>query len=357
MSIGWALTASLLLLVGNGFFVASEFALVASKPHRLEHLASQGSRSAKAALLGSRELSVMLAGAQLGITLCSLGLGALAEPALVDVLEPPLSAVGAPEELGHAIAFVLSLIIVVFSHMVIGEMAPKSWAITHPERSALLLALPFRGYTAAARHVLVALNGVSNFTLHRLGVVPSNTLKQSQSPEELRLLLHQSREHGLLSSGQHRLLTRLLRVEQVTVSQLVRRRADIVSVSIESDAAHIEELTRISGRSRLAVTDSAGSIVGMVHVRDAVIAIADAERAEPGQDSRLPRAADLMTEPLVLADSLTVEAAIRQMRARRTHIALVNDGDDQGLVSLEDLLETMLGAFYDETDPRMSRRG
>ncbi|MGH3427615.1 MAG: CBS domain-containing protein, partial [Terriglobales bacterium] len=115
--------------------------------------------------------------------------------------------------------------------------------------------------------------------------------------------------------------------------------------------------TRISGRSRLAVTDPAGSIVGMVHVRDAVIAIADAERAESEQNSRLPRAADLMTEPLVLAGSLTVEAAIRQMRARRTHIALVNDGDDQGLVSLEDLLETMLGAFYDETDPRMPRRG
>ncbi|MGI8648228.1 MAG: hypothetical protein DLM55_11980 [Acidimicrobiales bacterium] len=346
MSIGWSLAASLLLLAGNGFFVAAEFALIASKPHRLERLASQGSRAAQAALRGSRELSLMLAGAQLGITICSLGLGALAEPAIAHILEPLLQIIRLPEQLSYFLAFVPSLAIVVFAHMVVGEMAPKSWAIAHPERSALLLALPFRGYTAAVRHVLTGLSGISNAALRAMGVTPTNTLRQSQNPEELRLLLHQSREHGLLSTGQHRLLTRLLQVEQTTIEGLAQPRSAIVTVSAEADAAQIEELTRSTGRSRLVVVDGHGTIIGMVHVRDAVAAIADAELAQ---------AKDLATELLMLAPSLTVEAAIRRMRASNAHIALVGKGPLPGLVSLEDLLEQMLGAFYDETDARVRR--
>ncbi|MGH3546100.1 MAG: hemolysin family protein [Mycobacteriales bacterium] len=351
MSTGWALVASVLLLAGNGFFVAAEFALVASKPHRLERLANQGSRSANAALRGSRELSLMLAGAQLGITICSLGLGALAEPAIADLIDPLLHATGLPEQVSYAVAFVISLAIVVFAHMVVGEMAPKSWAITHPERSALLLALPFRAYTATVRHILVGLNGISNLALRTVGVAPTNSLQQSQSPEELRLLLHQSREHGLLSTGQHRLLNRLLRVEQTTIGPLCQPRDAIVTVPADGDAASIEELTRTSGRSRLAVVDDAGAIIGTVHVRDAIMAAADAQEA-----IALPCARDLMSEPLVLSPTLSVDAAIRRMRAHKAHIALVGDGPTQGLVSLEDLLEQMLGAFYDETDARGQRK-
>ncbi len=362
MSTGWALVASVLLLAGNGFFVAAEFALVASKPHRLERLAEQGSRAAAAALRGSRELSLMLAGAQLGITICSLGLGALAEPAIAHLIDPLLHATGLPEQVSYAIAFLISLAIVVFAHMVVGEMAPKSWAITHPERSALLLALPFRAYTTAVRHILTGLNGISNLALRVAGVTPTNSLRQSQSPEELRLLLHQSREQGLLSTGQHRLLNRLLQVEKTNIGPLRQPRDAIVTVPVDADAAQIEELTRTSGRSRLAVVDGTGSIIGTVHVRDATMAIADAEEAseEAGgtnvRVSTLPRAADLLSAPLVLSPSMSVEAAIRQMRARKAHIALVGDGTQQGLVSLEDLLEQMLGAFYDETDARVQRR-
>ncbi len=358
MSTGWALAASVLLLAGNGFFVAAEFALVASKPHRLERLAERGSRAATAALRGSRELSLMLAGAQLGITICSLGLGALAEPAIAHLIDPLLRATGLPEEVSYAIAFVISLAIVVFAHMVVGEMAPKSWAITHPERSALLLALPFRAYTAAVRHILTGLNGISNLALRAVGVRPVNNLQQSQSPEELRLLLHQSREHGLLSNGQHQLLTRLLRAEMTTIGSLRQPRDAIVGVPADADAAQIEELTRTSGRSRLAVLDNDESIIGTVHVRDAIMAIADAEEAATGTGHTvaLPRAIDLLSEPLVLPPSMSVEAAIRQMRTRKSHIALVGEGSAQGLVSLEDLLEQILGAFYDETDARAQRQ-
>src|SRR5688500_1504972 len=132
MSTGWALTISALLLAGNGFFVAAEVALVASKRHRLEQAAADGSGAAAAALAGSRELSLMLAGAQLGITVCSLGLGALAEPAIAHLLDPVFTAVGVPEQASYAVAFVIALAVVVFLHMVVGEMAPKSWAISDP---------------------------------------------------------------------------------------------------------------------------------------------------------------------------------------------------------------------------------
>src|SRR3954452_17367024 len=136
MSTTWAIIISLVLLAGNGFFVAAEFALVASKRYRLEHAAAEGSRAARAALDGSRELALMLAGAQLGITLCSLGLGALAEPGIEHPLHPLFHNLGLPEMAGHIISFLIALLVVTFLHLVLGEMMPKSWAITHPERSA-----------------------------------------------------------------------------------------------------------------------------------------------------------------------------------------------------------------------------
>ncbi len=138
MSTTAALLTSVLLLVLNGFFVAAEFAIVASKRHRLEEAAESGSRAAKSAVSAHREMSLMLAGAQLGITLCTLGLGALSEPALASLLEPLLHSIGLPDGLNHVIAVVIAVSLVVFLHMVVGEMAPKSWAISHPEPSALM---------------------------------------------------------------------------------------------------------------------------------------------------------------------------------------------------------------------------
>ena len=146
-----ALLVSLLLLVLNAFFVAAEFALVASKRHRLEVLAERGSVAARAAVRGSRELSLMLAGAQLGITLCTLGLGSLAKPAVAELLDPGVHLRARPGAAAYVVSVVLAVGIVVFLHMVVGEMAPKSWAIAHPERSAVLLALPFRGFAWVMR--------------------------------------------------------------------------------------------------------------------------------------------------------------------------------------------------------------
>ncbi|MGC9665252.1 hemolysin family protein [Planosporangium sp. 12N6] len=341
MSTTWALVVSVLLLAGNGFFVAAEFALVASKRHRLEEAAAHGNRAAVAALAGSRELSVMLAGAQLGITLCSLGIGALAEPAIAHLLDPVLAALGLPHEVSYAVAFGISLVLVVFAHMVVGEMAPKSWAISDPERSALLLALPFRAFARLARPALTALNGMANLALRAVRVPPADTLAQAHGPDDLRMLLEQSREHGLLPADEHQLLTRLLQVQDTTLGQVMAPRDRIVAVDVQADAHRVERVSHGAGRSRLAVVDD-GRIVGQVHVRDAIRAVTA---------GRAARAGELMTQPLTLDVRVAVPAAVTAMRQHRAQVAFVTDaGDVVGLVALEDLLEQVLGEFDDETD-------
>jgi CBS domain containing-hemolysin-like protein len=343
MSTTWAVVVSAFLLAGNAFFVAAEFALVASKRYRLEHAAAEGSRAAKAALDGSRELSVMLAGAQLGITLCSLGLGALAEPALEHVISPLLHAVGLPDVPSHVIALLLALIIVTFLHLVIGEMMPKSWAITHPERSATLLAVPFRAFTRVVRPGLNALNGLANLALRPFGVHPQDQLAQAHGPQEMNILLERSRAEGLIGAEQTELLTSMLRLQETTVAEVLIPDEQLVTVSPDDHAADIEEASLRSGRSRMAVVGPDGRVAGVVHVREAVRATTD---------GRAATAAELMDPPFVLDAAVTVTDAVTRMRDGRAQIAMVTrDGRRVGFVALEDLLEQVIGEFDDETDP------
>ena len=344
MSVTASLLISLLLLALNAFFVAAEFALVAAKRHRLELAAATGRRAARAALAGTRELSTMLAGAQLGITLCTLGLGSLAKPAVADALGPVLDAAGLPEQLAYVVAFVLAVAVVAFLHVVVGEIAPKSWAISHPEDSALLLALPFRAFARVTRPALVALNGLANACLRAVKVTPQDELAQAHGPQELRLLLDSSREHGTLGAAEHGLLSAMLRIQQTTVGQVMVPIANLATVRGDAAAAEVEDTSRATGRSRLFVTGAAGHIVGVVHVRDAV-------RATTAGTSTT--AADLMTDPRELAAGLPVARAIRVMREARAQIAVVIDetANACGGVALEDLLEEVIGEFEDETDP------
>jgi CBS domain containing-hemolysin-like protein len=332
-----------LLLAANGFFVSAEFALVASKRYRLEQAAAGGSRAARAALEGSRELPLMLAGAQLGITLCSLGLGALAEPALEHLLSPALHAVGLPPAPSHVIAFLVALMIVTFLHLVIGEMMPKSWTITDPERSATLLALPFRGFTRLARPALVVLNALANGALKLVGVDPQDQLAQVHGPNEMRILLERSRAEGTLEEEQHELLDSMLKLQQTTVADVLIGVDQLVTVAPDDTAATVEEASRRSGRSRLAVArPGTGRMIGVVHVREAVRATTTGRPATAEQ---------LMGPPFVVDAGVTVTAAVAAMRTGRAQLALVQrDGAQVGFVALEDLLELVIGEFDDETD-------
>lgn len=339
-----ALGLGVLLLVVNAFFVAAEFALVASRRHRLEERAAAGSAAARAAVHASRELSLMLAGAQLGITLCTLGLGALAEPALERLLEPLLSALGLPHQAAYVGALVLGVAVVVLLHMVIGEMAPKSWAISHPERSAILVALPFRAFSRATRPLLLLLNNLANALVRFLRVTPRDENSLEVGPAELRLLLTQSHEQGALAVAEHRRLTGALRLEDMTLAARTVRMARVVTIGADAAPDDVERLSRASGRSRLVVLDR-GKPVGVVHVRDAVARTTLAKAATT--DVRA-----IMRPLATLPVDLPLIDAVAQLRAERAQLALVRDhsGSILGITAMEDLIEEVLGRFEDETD-------
>lgn len=333
-----ALLVSVLLLALNAFFVAAEFALVASKRHRLEDLAGRGNPAARAAVLASRELSLMLAGAQLGITLCTLGLGSLAKPAVAELLTPVFTFARVPDAAAYVVSVVLAVGIVVFLHMVVGEMAPKSWAIAHPERSAVLLALPFRGFTRVMRPALSVLNALANGCLRLVGVTPQDELGQVHGPEELQLLIASSREHGMLAEPEHRVLAGAIDLDTTAVAELVVPLERAVGVDTTASCAQAEALSRETGRSRLLVRDG-GVPLGLAHVRDIV-------RAAPGAP------VTTVTTPALHVDAqLSLLDTVSLMRARHAQLVLVDGPSGPlGLVTMEDLLERVLGRFDDETD-------
>ncbi|CAN5870452.1 hemolysin family protein [soil metagenome] len=343
MTVGMSLVVTVLLLALNAFFVAAEFAIVAAKRHRLEERAAEGSRAAKAAVNANRELSLMLAGCQLGITLATLGLGALSEPAIASLITPLFEAMGLSYDFGHLIAIVIAVAIVVFLHMVIGEMAPKSWAISHPETSAMLLAIPFRAFAWLVRPVLHLFNETANVMLRMIRVEPVETVATTHGPADLQLLLAQSFEHGVLPDADHRMLTGALKLEEETVASVMFPIVDAVCVPEEGTAGQVEAICRDSGRSRLFVTRQE-QVVGLVHVRDAVQAT-----AAGGHDLPLTQ---FLQDTVSLPNRLPLIDAVSAMRLERAQLALVTseDGTVVGLTSLEDILEQILGEFDDETD-------
>ncbi|MFF5114135.1 hemolysin family protein [Streptosporangium sp. NPDC000509] len=333
LPLGLALTVA--LLIGNGFFVASEFALVAAKRHRLEKAAAHGSKAAAAAVKGIRELSLMLAGAQLGITLCSLGLGVVSEPLIAGSLTPLFHDLGLPEAAAHVVAFVIALAIVTFLHMVIGEMAPKSWAIAHPEHSATILALPFRGFTVAVRPILTMLNGVSNHLLRLFRVEPRDEISNPRTPAQLQRLVEESQRLGLIETTDHAMLTQALRAPVVEIAPLVTPADGIIAVAADDSCQEVIDTCARTGRTRLIVRDDAGEAVGVVHVRDAYLARRRGATSHAGDLAyRLPE----------LPSTVSVSEAVTTLRVAHRQLALVRtpDGALAGLISLDDLLSTLL---------------
>ncbi|RZB18863.1 HlyC/CorC family transporter [Streptomyces sp. F001] len=334
MNFPMALFVTVLLLIGSGFFVAAEFALVAAKRHRMEKAAAQGQRGAKAALAGMRELSLMLAGAQLGITVCTLGLGSVSKPAISHELDPLLHSLGLPSALSYGVAFAVAMIVVVFLHMVVGEMAPKSWAIAHPERSAMLLAPPFRGVVKLVRPLIGLLNWVSNALVRLCRVTPRDELAAVHNREQLTHLVEESERLGLISETDSELLTRSLTEPETRVSTLQVPAGQITSVE---GSAGIEEILRVaadSDRTRLLVRDG-DVFLGSIHARDALVARAQGRAAD----------ARALARPVPeMAGDTTVTDAIDLLRGRRASLAVVRDasGRATGMVSLDDLLARFL---------------
>ncbi|MFI0481567.1 CNNM domain-containing protein [Actinomadura sp. 9N215] len=334
MSLALGALVTLALLVGNGFFVAAEFALVAARRPRLERAAARGGRAAAAAVAGIDELSLTLAGAQLGITMCSLGLGLVSEPVFAETLTPPIHAAGLPDGAAHAVAFVLALALVTFLHMVVGEMAPKSWAITAPERSATLLGLPFRAFATVVRPLLAALNGTTNLLLRMIRIEPADSREVSRTPEQLRGIAQDSRRLGLIEETELALLTAALDAPRAPLAGLVVPVSRIVSVPAAATPQEVIDTAVRTGHLRLMLR-GAGDEPRMVHVRDAYLARA--------RGRRTPAAGMAHPVPAVPIGT-PVGEAVAVLKGHHSHLGLAvsPDGRVAGLVSLDDLLTTLL---------------
>lgn len=339
----WSLGAAVALLAANAFFVWAEFALIAARRTRIEELVASGNRLARVTLGAMRDLNFVLAGAQLGITMASLGLGFVAEPAVGRLLEGPLEAL--PEAIRHGTEVALALGIVVSAHMVLGEMVPKNLAISDPERSALVLAPAFRVYIGVFRPVIWFLNVVANGLLRLLGVEPRSELVAAHSADEIAGMIRASRDEGLIESFQHGLLARTLAFDQLDARSVMVPRPDVVAVPVTATPADVGALAVETGHSRFPVyRDSLDGVVGFVHVKD-VLALPPEAAARP-VDEELIRPMLVTPESRLLPDLLT------DMRDQRRHFAVVVDehGGVDGLVSLEDVLEELVGEIRDEYD-------
>ncbi|AXE25429.1 hypothetical protein C0216_20015 [Streptomyces globosus] len=330
-----AVFVTVLLLIGSGFFVAAEFALVAAKHHRMEQAAAQGRRGARAALAGMRELSLMLAGAQLGITMCTLGLGIVSKPALSHQIDPLLLKLGLPAGLSYGIAFALAMAVIVFLHMVLGEMAPKSWAIAHPESSAMLLAPPFRALIRLVRPLIWVLNQISNALVRLCRVTPREELTSVHNREQLAHLVAESQRLGLISAGDSTLITRSLTEPQAPIGALQVPADRIAQVPAGAGADAILAAATAADRTRLLVREG-DRVLGSVHARDA---LATRIQGRPVTAGELARPVPDLTQ------DTTVAQAVEALRRNRASLAVVRDTDGQltGLVSLDDLITRILG--------------
>ena len=337
-----ALVWMVLLLLANGFFVAAEFAYITARRNVLEQVQS---RSAQVAAGLNKNLSLSLAAAQLGITMASLVLGAVAEPAVATILERLLGFIPIPENAIHAIALVIALLIVVFLHMVIGEMAPKNIAISSPERLALALALPFRAFILAFRPLIAVLNGTANWVLKLFGVPPTDALDIGHSAEDLAMIIATGRKEGVIEDFAHRLLTGAIIFGDLDASEVMVPRPDVKAAPASANVAQIKELMRVTGHSRIPLYgEDVDEILGFVHVKD-MMTVNDDDRDRPLDPT-------LIREPLLVPESAPLRAILAEMRKVRSHLGIVVDehGSTAGIITLEDIAEELVGEISDEHD-------
>jgi CBS domain containing-hemolysin-like protein len=325
----WVVVPATVLIVAlSAFFVAVEFALMAAKRHRLEDAAAT-SRSARAALRSSSELTLLLAGSQLGITLSTLALGAIAKPAVHHWLTPLFATWGLPAVAADVVGFVLALLVVTFIHLVVGEMAPKSWAIAHPEKSATMLALPMRAFMWVFRPLLKALNEGANGLLRMVGVEPANEVAVGQNPEALLHLVEHSANVGALDARFFAQISGALEMQRLTVRELVNAGESLTAVPAEATVRDVREATRRSGHLRILLRDGE-RISSVAHVRDTLTAPDDTPAAQ-------------FARPVFTLDAgTTVHAALKAMRETRNHLAVVTDDDSVvGVITLADVLRRL----------------
>lgn len=326
------------LLLANAFFVGAEFAVISARRSQIEPRAEEGSRAARTVLWAMENVSLMLATAQLGITVCSVSLGVIAEPAIAHALEGPFHDWGLSEAWAHGVAVAIALLVVVGLHVVIGEMVPKNAAVSSPDRAALVFGPPLVLIARVARPVIAFLNWIANGILRLVGVEPRDEVTSAFTADEVHSIVERSSEEGTLQDAAG-LLTGAIEFSDRLARDVMVPIGEVVTVDHGVSAEGLEQVAARTGYSRFPVLRD-GDIVGYLHIKDTLF-VRPGEREEP-----LPtwRVRDLATVP---ADA-EVEAVLGDMRRRGSHVALVVEGGaPAGVVFLEDIIEELVGEVRD----------
>ena len=349
---GIVLTVFLLLL--NAFFVGAEFSLIAARRDRLEALLAQGKKRARTVIDASEHLSMMLAAAQLGITIASLLLGKVSEPAIAHLFEGPFETLGVPEALLHPISFAVALLIVSVLHIMLGEMVPKNIALAGPESVAMVLIPLHMVFYKLTKPLLVAFNWVARHTLRWFGIEQRDDLDITVNSSELASMIAESRQEGLLDSEEHVRLRRALASATRSVKEVVIPTAEVRHIPAAPTVGDLEAAVSETGFSRFPVMAASGANYrGYVHVKDVLDRVIDPAH---GSDSAL---SDDEIRPLIeLAHDATLDEALRIMRRRHAHMAVaIAEGEQIGIVALEDLIEEQVGVVRDWTHTPQRARG
>ena len=341
MSAAAALWRSALLLLGNAFFVGAEFAVMTARRSRLEPLAAAGSKRAKVSLQALEHVASLLATAQLGITLCSVGLGAVAEQALHAMIAPPLLRLGLSEPVSALIALAIALLIVAYLHVVIGEMVPKNLAIAGPLRAALLLAPALLFISRVLRPVIAVMEGLAKAMVRALGIEPKDELASAFTAEEVQLIVAESHREGLIESERHGLARRVLEFSDRVAGDVAVPLSSLVTLSFGATPDDVERLVAKCGFSRFVITDAAGQVAGYLHLKDILYAD-EAQRRAPVPIKRVRSLATVRSDD-------EVEDVLATMQQTGAHLARVVDpqGGVRGVVFLEDVLEELVGEVTD----------
>jgi CBS domain containing-hemolysin-like protein len=344
---GAALLVALLLLAANAFFVGAEFALISARRDRLEALAKRGVARAGMVMRASEMLPLMLAAAQLGITISSLGLGSLGEPAVAHVLEWLTDPLPVPDAVLHTVAFVIALGIVTVAHILLGEMVPKNIAIAGPERAALWMVPPLLAFMRVTRPVIALFSQTARLVLRLFGVQVRDELESAYSPDELANLIADSSREGLLDSQEHRRLTQTLSTRERTVADVLIPLSELTTLPAQPTLGDIEHVVAQTGFSRFPLcrreSGSDGQLVGYLHVKDVL------ELLGSSPDTPVPPSS---IRPLPeVTSSAKYGEALALLRRSGSHLARVvsADGNTAGVVALEDLVEEYVGSVRDAT--------
>ncbi len=339
------LLVAVLLSLACGAFVAAEFSLTTVERGELERAAQRGERGATSALKAVRNLTFQLSGAQLGITVTNLVVGMLAEPSVAALISSPLESAGMSGSAASSLALVLGTALSTVFLMIVGELVPKNWAISSPLAVAKRVGGPQRWFSSAFRPFITHLNNTANRLVRRFGVEPAEELASARGPQELAALARHSAKEGALEADTAELFVRTLNLADLTAQNVMTPRVQVIALDARATCEDVANATRATGLSRFPVyRDTLDAVVGTAHVKDVLAVPAERRAGMP--------VADLMREPLLVPESLTVDRLLDRLSGRRTMAVVIDEyGGTAGVATLEDIVEEVVGEVRDEHDP------